>query len=309
MQLRTWLIQLIGFSVLVPSCNSSLRRDDIAGRPCPCLDGWQPKKVDGTCTCVKPGSAAGGASSSVAVVGGGGLQGGTESGGSSSGPDATASGGISVPTPPFSGGSSATSPSAGSGAINLGGAESGTAIQGSGGSTQSVQYGGGGTATAGGSSSAVGTDVTAAGSGNANGCPAVLVPPESTACDSSCNACIQGECQYYCNTVGACAGGQIINCAAGKSCHVICSGSDSCDALVVNCPPQYPCQLECTGKGACLKARLNCSEDGPCSLDCSAGTCRTASIHCGKNACLRSCNPQITASDCAGSCIPDCGCP
>src|SRR5512145_1267728 len=38
---------------LVSSCNSDLRRDDLDGRPCPCLPGWQKQTSPNSCVCVR----------------------------------------------------------------------------------------------------------------------------------------------------------------------------------------------------------------------------------------------------------------
>ena len=279
---------LFALAMGLPSCSTDLRRDDLAGRPCPCLVGWTEQEVGNSCICVLSnggtgmgGSASGGTSTS------GNHFGGAQMGGTS------ASGGAAD-----SGGTSSTQTPAG-GSIATGGKVA------QGGTSTVMTITGGNVATGG----------TPGQGGTSGSCPAPLPPPQEPAiCPSQCSACANGICSINCIASSGCSN-VTLNCPANMPCQVNCAADSSCNALYLYCPAQYSCAVNCSGKKSCVGLNATCSADGPCALTCASDTqvCSSAQLNCGKNYCKASCpgtkGSFPTVNQCTSSCQPNCGCP
>jgi len=329
------------------NCANDLRRDDIEGRACPCLDGWRCDQVKKVCLRVESmGGAAGDTSSSQ--LGGRVLNasGGTATGGLTSQP----SGGMLALTGGQASGGSAGSalvPQAGStvstgGAIASGGTSATGGITIAGGSIAtggtvsaagSIATGGtvsaagsiatGGTVSAAGSIATGGT-ISAAGSiatggkTNTSGTAGALscnppLPPPTTVpiCPPICSNCNGGVCNIDCSLADCLVN---VKCPAGLPCAVDCADKRSCTKLVLDCPKDYACNIKCGGGQSCDGMIMNCAESAFCGLSCGSSnkSCTSSTaLRCGSGDCQATCaGADVPAVEgCANSCRhTGCGC-
>src|SRR5512133_1233789 len=263
----------MALAALVSSCSSDLRRDDLDGRPCPCLPGWQKQTSPDYCICVRSNQiGSGGTTASTGVATG------AESGQTSSD-------------------------------LPQGGGGGGDRTVAGGGGDRTVAGGGGDRTVAGGG--AVGGANPGSTSGGARVCPARTEPSLSNPCSALCDTCSSaGVCQHYCMADNSC-GANIFVCPPGLACRVVCSGVGRCRQLVVQCPSTYACTVEGSGRQSCQDLQVECSPDGPCSATCSgSAACKSSDIQCGQNSCSWSpCTGLMRPVNCADACYSDCICP
>ena len=317
------------------NCANDLRRDDIEGRACPCLDGWRCDQVKKVCLRVESmGGAAGDTSSSQ--LGGRVLNasGGTATGGLTSQP----SGGMLALTGGQASGGSAGSalvPQAGS-TVSTGGAIASGGTSATGGITiagGSIATGGtvsaagsiatGGTVSAAGSIATGGT-ISAAGSiatggkTNTSGTAGALscnppLPPPTTVpiCPPICSNCNGGVCNIDCSLADCLVN---VKCPAGLPCAVDCADKRSCTKLVLDCPKDYACNIKCGGGQSCDGMIMNCAESAFCGLSCGSSnkSCTSSTaLRCGSGDCQATCaGADVPAVEgCANSCRhTGCGC-
>jgi len=131
-------------------------------------------------------------------------------------------------------------------------------------------------------------------------------PPTVGPCPAQCDSCSGGTCHIACGGAAASCVNMDLNCPAGYSCEVVCTGTQTCVALRMQCPPDHDCTLICNGIQACSSAELDC-EDGNCQMVCNddPASCSSAEMICGAESCTASCDgastPQVT-------CGPTCDC-
>jgi hypothetical protein len=281
---------VILFAALIGNCSTDLRRDDLEGKPCPCLPLYEELWRGSSCTCVLRGANESGGASGNSGLGAAGMTAGgtTQADGGQVGSGGTiASGG--------SGGKFT------SGGNNLGG--DWTTL---GGTTSP-----GGTNDTGGTSPAGGTSaIGGASNGTPPTCLPPLDPPTVYSCNLPCQSCNGGICAANCGAVGC---GVEFVCASGMPCEVTCSENKSCKNLRVSCPAGYPCNVICTGKNSCNGLTVNCHGDGPCTLNCTEpmSDCGNATVNCDTGRCKATCgtslNPNVQY--CERSCQQvGCGC-
>ncbi len=122
--------------------------------------------------------------------------------------------------------------------------------------------------------------------------------PTGGACDITC-----GPGAFACN-------GTTIYCPPDAPCTIFCESYQACGRATIHCPTgNHACEIVCSGTLACSSVKLQCG-DGPCSMDCQNhyGSCQSASVACGMNACEATCAGQASMFPPTMQCDPSCGC-
>lgn len=302
------------------NCSTDLRRDDLDGRPCPCLDGWECRETTSGSFCVRSngsggvsgnaGSPRGGGTDQLVRAGAGGthssLAGAGMSGTVAQVPQAGAgnSGNVNIAgssaiagaagATNYAGASGSLTPSTGGdvasgGSVSTGGVSSG-GITGTGGSLSSGgTVGTGGSVNAAGGANTAGVNNTAgsAGRGEVSG-------SAGSAGRASCQPPLPPPASVS-NCPSPCT-----NCDGGV-CNIECAAQDDCSIPAMACPTGMPCRATCSGLKSCANLTVTCAAGYKCDIDCSGRqSCSGLSVHCADSgSCGLTCGSSNKACDSA----------